>query len=323
MTSTNPAIDDQTAIPPGFATSGGFDPARARGNGIADTRRAFLTATRLGYLMEANWTDPLLFFIYSVAKPLASVFILVFMINVISGGSTALRAFVVVGSALWSFVYSGIAGLGWAILDDRERYRMLRYVFVSPADFLVVILGRGVARVAVGIMGALISLAVGIVFLGVDFDPLRVDWPVLVVAMILGLWSVVAIGLTIAAICIQTRQDSWQYPEAVAGALFLISGAVFPLAVLPSPVQALGLLTPLPWWIEGVRRALLPHSPTAIGGQGSLFAQATGSVDPGSAVTLIALMVTGALVTLAAILTFRRSERRAKDLGLIDRTTGS
>ena len=322
MTSTNPALDE-AGVPAGFATTGGFDPSRADGRGFADTWRAFLTATRLGYLMEANWTDPLLFFIYSVAKPLASVFILVFMINVISGGSAALRAFVVVGSALWSFVFSGIAGLGWAILDDRERYRMLRYVYVSPADFLVVIMGRGVARVGVGIAGSLISLAVGIVFLGVDFDPTRVDWPVLVVAMLLGLWSVVAIGLTIAAICIQTRQDSWQYPEAVAGALFLISGAVFPLAVLPGPIQALGLLTPLPWWIEGVRRALLPHSPTAIGGPGSLFAQVTGAGDPGAPFTLLALLVTGALVTLAAIVTFRRSERRAKDLGLFDRTTGS
>ena len=29
--------------------------------------------------MEANWTDPILFFIYSVAKPIASALILIFM----------------------------------------------------------------------------------------------------------------------------------------------------------------------------------------------------------------------------------------------------
>jgi ABC-2 type transport system permease protein len=311
------------ALPRGFLGPG-LDPARARGNGFADTRRAFLTATRLGWLLEANWTDPVLFFIYSVAKPLASVLILVFMVNVISGGGSAgLRAFVVVGSSLWSFVFSGVAGLGVAILDDRERYRMLRYVFVSPSDFIVVILGRGVARVAVGLAGAVISLAVGIVFLGVDFDPGRIDWPVLAVAMALGLWAVVAIGVLIAAVCIQTRQESWQYPEAVAGALFLVSGAVFPLSVLPAFAQALGLISPLSWWMEGVRRALLPHAPSAIGGQTSLFHSLTGAVEPGATTVLLALSATGVLVTLAATLAFRRSERRAKDLGLIDRTTGS
>jgi hypothetical protein len=35
------------------------------------------------------------------------------------------------------------------------------------------------------------------------------------------------------------------------------------------------------------------------------------------------LFVTGALATLAATVLFRRSEHRARDLGLLDRTTGS
>ena len=58
---------------------GGFDPSRTEGRGWTDIRRSFATATRLGWQMEANWTDPLLFFIYSVAKPLASALILVVM----------------------------------------------------------------------------------------------------------------------------------------------------------------------------------------------------------------------------------------------------
>jgi ABC-2 type transport system permease protein len=103
------------------ATPSGFDRARTRGGGVRDMWRAFTTATRLGWQMEANWTDPLLFFIYSVAKPLASTLIFVVMIEVIGGASSReFRAFVVVGTALWSFVLSGIAGLAWSILDDRE-----------------------------------------------------------------------------------------------------------------------------------------------------------------------------------------------------------
>ena len=133
-----------------------------------------------------------------------------------------------VGTALWSFVISGIAGLAWSILDDRERYRMLKYIYVSPSDFLVTLLGRGVARVAVGAMGALITLGFGVIALGVPFDPMAVSWPLLAVVTVLGLVTIVAIGVVMAAICIQTRQESWSYPEAFAGALFLITGAVFP-----------------------------------------------------------------------------------------------
>jgi ABC-2 type transport system permease protein len=303
---------------------GGFDPARARGRDVRDHWRSFRTAAHLGWLMEANWTDPLLFFIYSVAKPLSAALILVVMVEIVSGGADpAYRAFVVVGTALWSLVLAGIAGLAWSILDDRERYRMLRYVYVSPSDFQVVLLGRGVARLAVGAMGAFITIAVGVVLLGVPFDPLRVDWLLLVVDLALGLWVIVAIGMLLAAICLQTRQESWSYPEALAGALFLVSGVVFPLAVLPSPLQAVGLATPLTWWIEGVRHAAFPDMPSSVGGAGSLWSTLTGTAAPDAATIIVALLATGAVVTLAATGVFRVSERRAKDRGLLDQTTGS
>jgi ABC-2 type transport system permease protein len=304
--------------------SGTFDLARTRGAGLTDVRRSFATAARLGWQMEANWTDPVLFLIYSVAKPVASALILVVMLEVIGGpASRALRGFVVVGTALWALVISGIAGLAWSVLEDRERYRMLKYVYVSPSDFLVVVLGRGVARVGVGVMGTLITFAVGVVGLGVAFDPSRADWLLLLVVMAFGLISIVAIGVILAAICIQTRQESWSYPDAVAGALFLISGAVFPLAVLPLPVQAIAMVSPLTWWIAGVREALVPGGLSSIGGIGSFFARVTGAAAPTSTETVGALMVTSALVTLAAVAVFRVSERRARDRGLLDRTTGS
>jgi ABC-2 type transport system permease protein len=315
-------------VPPGGALGspawGGFDPARTRGKGLRELWQAFVTAARLGWQMEANWTDPLLFFIYSVAKPVSSTLIFVVMIEVIGGASTReFRSFVVVGTALWAFVISAISGLAWSILEDRERYRMLRYVVVSPSDFGAVLLGRGVARIAVGGMAALITLAIGILLLGVGFDPGRVHWPLLGAAMACGLVVVTAIGVLLAAICLQTRQESWSYPEATAGALFLVSGAVFPLSVLPTPIQWLGWLNPLAWWIEGVRLALFPGGPTAVGGPGSAFEAFTGRLRPDAGEIVVALLLTGVLVTLAAIVGFRLSVRRAKDRGLLDQTTGS
>jgi ABC-2 type transport system permease protein len=303
---------------------GGFDPARTRGRGLADARKSFAVSARLGWQMEANWTDPVLFLIYSVAKPVSSALILVFMLEVISGGSRPdYRAFVVIGSALWSFVLSGIAGLAWTVLDDRERYRMLRYVYVSPSDFLVVLLGRGIARIAVGAMGAAITLAVGVVALGVPFDLGRIDWPLLIVVMTLGIGAIIALGILLAAICLQTRQESWSYPDALAGALFLVSGAVFPLTVLPAAGQVIGLVTPLTWWLEGVRVALFPGGLTAVGGDGSTFAALTGHTVPTGIEIVLALLLTGTVATLASIAVFRISDRRAKDRGLLDQTTGS
>ena len=305
---------------------GGFDRSRTEGRGWRDVQRSFATAVRLGWQMEANWTDPILFLIYSVAKPLASALILVVMLDVITAGSAArpeYRAFVVVGSALWSFVQSGIAGLAWMILDDRERYRMLKYLYVSPSDFLAVMFGRGVARIGVGAMGALITLGVGVAVLGVPFDVARIHWLLLGVVLVLGTAATLALGLLLAAICMQTRQESWSYPEAAAGALFLVSGVVFPLAVLPGPVQAVGLLTPLAWWIEGIRHALFPGGVSALGGPGTVFTQLTGGPEPDGLTIVVLLLATGAVATLVALAVFRVSDRRAKERGLFDQTTGS
>ncbi len=317
---------DATTTTIGLASPewGGFDLARTRGNGLPDVWRTFRTAARLGWQMEANWTDPVLFFIYSVAKPISAALILVVMLDIISGGADpAFRAFVVVGTALWAIVLAGIAGLAWSVLDDRERYRMLRYVYVSPNDFIVILLGRGVARLAVGAVGGAITIVVGVLVLGVPFDPAVIDWPLLAASTALGLVAIIAVGVMLAAICLQTRQESWSYPEALAGGLFLISGVVFPLAVLPDPVQAVGLMTPLTWWMEGMRQAVFPGGTSAIGGDGSLWTAVTGTLVPDPAFVIGALLATGALVTLAAIGVFRVSEHRAKERGLLDRTTGS
>jgi hypothetical protein len=72
-----------------------------------------------------------------------------------------------------------------------------------------------------------------------------------------------------------------------------------------------------------MRRALDPASPTGIGGPGSLFEGLTGRTVPTDSDLIGALIATGLVVTLAALLVFRISDRRAKDRGLLDRTTGS
>ena len=304
----------------------GFDPARAEGAGLADTRRHMWTAVRLGWQVESNWTDPLLFFIYTVAKPVASLLLLVFMVQIVGGtgaAGEAVRTFVVLGSALWAMLVAGIAGPAWSVLDDRERYRMLKYLYVSPATFLLVLVGRGVSKLAVGAMGTVVALLFAVVVLGLRVDLAAVNWPMLVLTLLLGLPPILALGIGLAAICLQTRQESWSYPEAFAGALFLVSGVVFPLSILPAPVQVIGLINPVTWWVAGVRGAILPTGASSIGGASSLWTTLTGTQVPDGAMTIAVLLLTGAVSTLAATALFRVSERRARERGLLDLTTGS
>ncbi len=308
----------------GGPTGLAFDRGRTEGGGAADTLRNLRTAAQLGWRVESNWTDPTLFVIYTVVKPVASLLLLVVMVAIIGGtADQQAQTFVILGSALWALLVAGIAGPAWSVLEDRERYRMLKYLYVSPATLLVLLVGRGGARLATGAMGTVVALVFATLFLGLRIDPATISWPLLVVTLVLGVVPILALGVLMAAVCLQTRQESWSYPEAFAGAMFLVSGVVFPLAVLPPAIQVIGLLNPITWWLAGVRLALVPDGPSSIGGAGSVWTAVTGTSAPDATTTVVALLLTGAMVTLAATAIFRSSDRRARDLGLLDRTTGS
>jgi ABC-2 type transport system permease protein len=200
---------------------------------------------------------------------------------------------------------------------------MLKYLYVSPATFLVLLVGRGGARLLAGAMGTVVALVFAVIVLGLRIDLAQVNWPLLVVCLALGVVPILALGVLLAAVCLQTRQESWSYPDAFAGALFLLTGVVFPLSTLPAALQVVGLVNPITWWVAGVRLALVPSGPTSIGGPDSVWTAVTGTAAPDGIQIVLALCATGALATLAAIAIFRSSERRARDLGLLDRTTGS
>jgi ABC-2 type transport system permease protein len=280
-----------------------------RGVTLADAWRSFRTAIGLGWAVESNWADPLLFFIYTLAKPLAAALILVVMVQVITGGrGDEILQFIIVGAALWNVVFGVMAGLVQSILEDRERYRMIKYVVVTPPSLFPFLLGRSLARVVISFVAVALTLSVGVFFLGVE---LQLNVPYFLVATVLGVLAVMALGIFMAGWCLQLRQEAWSYPEAIAGALYLVSGAIFPVDVLPSFIQPIAYAMPTTWWLEASRRGLLGHgSPGVIG-------------EIPDALVMLFLIVSTAVVVPLSLAAFAWFMRRARQAGLLDMVTGS
>ena len=283
--------------------------APVRGITFSDAWRSFHTAIRLGWAIEANWSDPFLFAVYTLAKPLAAAGILVVMFQIITGGQGAeFLQFLIVGAALWNVVFGVMGGLVQSILEDRERYRMMKYVVVTPSSLFPFLLGRSLARVGTSLVAVVLTLAVGVLFLGVQLEP---NLLYLVPATILGFIAVMALGIFMAGWCLQLRQEAWSYPEAIAGALDLVSGAIFPVDILPSFVQPIAYAFPTTWWLEASRRGLLGH-----GSPGEIGSMSDGSV-------MFFLVVSTAIVLPLALTAFAWFMKRARQAGLLDMTTGS
>jgi len=233
-----------------------FDlPIVRRSNGL----RTFLAAAWLGWQIESNWTDPFLFAVYSFARPVASVLILVVMYSVITNGATEqpIFAYIYLGNALYIFVAQVLTGVGQCVVEDRERYRTMKQLYTTPINGYFYLMGRGVARLLIGLIAVLITLVVGIVAFRLPLDVAVIDWPLFLSSTLIGIISLAALGTILGATTMMVGRNAWSIGESVAGALYLFSGAIFPLDVLPAALRPVGFVFPVTYWLEVARRALL------------------------------------------------------------------
>ena len=293
-----------------MSTSSSRSPARRlRGQAW----RSFRMATWLGWQIESNWTDPFLFAIYSIVKPLAGAAILVVMYGIITGGNftNPLFPYIYLGNAFYIYVGAVMTGVSWAVVDDREHYRTLKYMYVAPIHIPVYLLGRGVARFITGSIAVFITVVAGVLFLHVPLDPALADWPLFFLTLFLGVIMLALMGLLLAGVTLLIVRHEGFLGEATAGALYIFSGAIFPLDVLPAWLRPVGFAMPTTYWLELMRRSLV----------GSV-AQAFPTLSGFSNLQLLGILVAlGFVFGVAGIFVFRICDRIARERGLIDRTT--
>jgi len=273
-------------------------------------RRSFIPAAWLGWQVESSWTHPLLFLLFSALKPISGVLILVFMFRAVSHVSTAspLYGYIYVGNALYIYVGAILAGTSYSILDDRERYRALKYVYIAPVSVPVYLFGRAVARFLTGTIAVVITLLTGVLFFKLPIHPLSTNWPMLIVALLLGMFCMTAMGIILGAWSLTLRSEPHFLGEAVAAALYLFSGAVFPVTLLPKVLQPIGFLTPVTYWLELMRRALL----------GTNASEAPANVSFSNMELLGILTLLTLAFGILAFAAFRFFDKIARDRGMID-----
>jgi ABC-2 type transport system permease protein len=275
--------------------------------------RSFFTASWLGWQIESNWTDPFLFATYSIVKPLAGAGILVLMYSIVTQGQfdSPIFAYLYLGNAFYQYVPAVLSGVSWTIIEDREHYRTLKYIYVAPVNIPFYLFGRGVAKFITGSFGVIITIAAGVLFLNVPLDWSQVDWLLFAVSMFLGIIMLALLGLLLAGITLLMARHSYFVGEVVASGLFLFTGAIFPLDILPAFLRPFGYILPITYWLELIRRALV----------GSV-AEAFPTFTMFSNMHLLLILVGSSVVFgLAAIYVFRRCDHQARERGLIDQTT--
>lgn len=278
---------------------------------IADFIRSARESFNVGWKIESNWTDPVLFATYRIVQPLASLLIVAFIVIIGSGAfgpglPKEFLAWLIVSNAFFVYVASVMTSMGWLVHTDRSRYEVLKNIYISPGTLHSYLVGRGLVSVVNGTISVLVTLLFsvlifnGLLNLGIPLDLLRVNLLMLVPAVLLGIASLIAIGYVLCAVSLVSHRMEFILGESVTGIFFLLGGVIFPPTALPEWVQPISTVLPITYFLEAVRIS---------------FEVETGPY----LLNLAYLTLATAATVIAGVLVFRAAEYRARQLGLFDR----
>lgn len=291
-------------------------------NALREHLRTFRVAAWLGWQIEGNWADPLVFFIFAILRPMASALILLVMYQVIAGGQKGeYFDYLFISNALYVLVIQVMVGLSWTIIDDRENYKMLKYIYTSPARKISYLSGRAVAKVALGLLTTFMLLGTGVLFLGLQLDIAEVQWGWLAGFFLFGMVGLFGLGLVLAGVSLVVARHGAVIGEIVGGMLLLFCGAYFPPDILPPLLRDIAMAVPVTYWLEGMRRSLAG---------GILTVEHDGVTTPISPLLaqfdntqLFAIVaVSGVILASFSLVFYRWVEQAARERGMIDRLTG-
>ena len=281
---------------------------------VVDFVRSAREAFRVGWKIESNWADPVLFATYQIVRPLASLLIVAFIVIIgasvgaaASGFYTQYLAWLIVGNAFYAYVLQVMLGMAILVNVDRTRYEVLKNIYISPGTLHPYVIGRGLVSVVNGTVSVIITLVFsvlifnGLLHYDIPLNLFQVSLPMLLPVVILGIIALLAIGYILCAISIVSNRTEFILGDAVSGVFFLLGGVIFPIAVLPTWTQPVSRVLPITYFLDAVRASFgLPLT--------------------GEYLSDLAFLSITTVVTLAlGIGVFRLAEQRAKKLGLFDR----
>ncbi len=273
--------------------------------------RPLRAAAWLGFLIESNWSDPMVFAVYVLARPLATCLLLAAMYKFVVGGSLADARFAAIylGNALYAFVLLLLVGLSWAVFEEREMYRTLKYVASSPLGIASYVVGRSLTKFLLACLSAVVVTTFGLVVFHLKLTLTPLSAVALVGALLVGATGVVAVGLVLAGCAMVFARQSIMMNEGVSAVLYLLCGVVFPPEALPAVLRPLAFGLPMTYWMEASRRAC------------GIFGFSAGLTRLSNLELAGLLALTAAVWVAFGSWVFHHMEHRARDQGLLDITT--
>jgi ABC-2 type transport system permease protein len=262
----------------------------------------------LGGIVERNvylikryvWWE-VAFFLWTVANTLTIVFIAEGVEA--SGGSLDVNrqtTILLIGAVIWAYL-----GIIFEILTETvawERWEgTIEYTFMAPLSRIVHLGGMGVFAVAYGVLRA--GLLFGVIASFFDLEMPQANYVSALVVLAVASISFIGIGMMTAVLPLISPEKGTQLGFIAQGMLLVVSGVYYSVEILPGFMQAIAVVSPATYALEGIREAILEGASV-----GDLLAE------------LWVLTLIGAISVPLGLAIFKRGETHAKRHGKLKRS---
>jgi len=196
----------------------------------------------LNFFSDPQWIIPNI-----IAPFIFTAVALIFFRN--ASGSLALYA--VLGGGMMGMWGSTLYGAGFALSSDRWN-GTLEYVLATPSRLVWIVAGRSASSAILGLVNALAVLVVAVV--GFKAQLGIVDPIAFLLALVLTLASLSALGVLFCSSFLLTRAAS-VLTNGLEMPIYVASGSMFPIALLPFWSHPLSLSLGPTWGIDAMRYA--------------------------------------------------------------------
>lgn len=221
---------------------------------LALNLRLFWQGTVLSYIALFHWLRPVTYMASKVVMPLSQILFFTFLGTYATGASNA--SYYIIGNAVQLAAVSGIYGVTMSIGGDRWN-GTLPYLFGTPANRLIMFLGRAFLHVIDGMLGVVLGLMWGVLLLGLDLS--NTNLPALGLTILVTTFSTSGLGLLMGCLSLITLNVMF-INNTVYFALLILSGANIPLATLPAALRAVSDVLPLTRGIASARAIIAGSS---------------------------------------------------------------
>jgi len=162
-------------------------------------------------------------------------------------------SFLVIGTGVWGFFIATVSSFVSAIRESQVSGSIEALMTTATKPSLLVTLSAASTILRDGLQ-LIAYLIVGFVLFGAT--ALHVNPLALIVLSVLILALALAFGIFAAAVQVSVQKGGavvWLFGSVI----WLFSGTMFPVSVLPAPLQALSKAIPLTYAMDGLRAALL------------------------------------------------------------------